>query len=81
MDHNSSEEIVSELISSGISVQAQFYRVKVVIIPLFSRNKKFSLREGNIKIINSFLESGCPKHNLYTCSHEPKWLNTDESLK
>ena len=79
VDHNSPEEIVSGLISSGISVQAQFHRAKVVIIPLL-RDKRFSLRRGNINIINSLLESECSKHILYTYNHEPEWLNADGSL-
>ena len=81
MDHNSPEEIVIGLTSSGISVQAQCHRAKVVIIPLLPRDRKLSLRRGNINIIDLLLESECPKHNLYTYNHELKWLNADGSLK
>ena len=44
------------------------------------RDKKFSLRRGNINIISSLLESECSKHNLYTYSHDLEWLNVDGSL-
>ena len=78
--HNSPEEVVSGLISSGISAQAQCHSAKVVVIPLLSHDKKFSLRRKNINIINSLLEWECPKYNLYTCNHELKWLNVDRSF-
>ena len=64
VDHNSPEEMVSGLISSGISVQAQCHRAKVVIIPLLPRDKKFSLGRGNINIIILLLESECPKTEI-----------------
>ena len=80
VDHNFPEEIVSGLISSGISVQAQCHRAKVVIMPLFPCDKRFSLSRGNINIINLLLESECPKNNLYTYNHELEWLNADGSL-
>ena len=80
VDHNSPEEIVSGLISSGISIQAQYHRAKVVITPLLPRDKKFFLRRGNINIINSLLESECSKHSLYTYNHALEWLNADGSL-
>ena len=50
VDHNSPEEIVSGLISSGISIEAQCPGAKVVIIPLLSRDKKLSLRRGKTSI-------------------------------
>ena len=80
VDYNSPEEIVSRLIPSGISVQAQCNRARVVIIPLLPRDKKFSLRRRNVNIINWLLESECPKYNLYTYNHELEWLNADGSL-
>ena len=80
VDQNSPEEIVSGLISFVISVQAQCHRAKVVIIPLLPRDKKFSLRRGNINIIKWLWESECPKHNLNTYNHELERLNADGSL-
>ena len=80
VNHNSPEEVVTRLISSGISVQAKCHCAKVVIIPLFPRYKKFSLSRGDINIINSLLESECSKYNLCTCKHELEWLNADGSL-
>ena len=79
MDHNSPEEIVSGLSTSGISVQTQFHLTKAVIIPLLPFDKKLSLRRRNINIINSLLESECSKYNLYTYNHELEWLNADGS--
>ena len=80
MNHNSPEEVVTRLISSGISVQAKCHHAKIVIIPLFPRDKKFSLSRGNINIINSLLQSECSKYNLCTCKHELEWLNADGPL-
>ena len=80
MDHKSRGEIVSRLISSGISVQTQCHHAKVVIIPLIPRDKKFSLRRGNINITNSLLESQRRKYKLYTYNNDPKWLSADGSL-
>ena len=61
MDHNSAGEIVRGPISSEISVQEQCHRAKVVIILLLPRDKRFTLKRGNINIINSILESECPR--------------------
>ena len=69
VDHNSPEEILSGLTSSGILVQAHCHRDKIVINLLLPRNIKFSLRRGNINIINALLELECPKHSLYTNNH------------
>ena len=80
VDHDSHEEIVSRLISSVIFVQAQCHRAEVVVIPLLPCDKNFTLREGNINIINSLLKSECPKHNLCRYNHELEWLNADGSL-
>ena len=57
MDQNFPEEIINGLILSGISAQAQCHRDKVVVIPLPRLDTKFSLRRGNINVINSFSES------------------------
>ena len=45
IDHNSPEEIVSGLNSSGVSTQAQCHRGKVLIISLLPRDTKFSFEE------------------------------------
>lgn len=77
MDHNSHEESFQ---ADLFHVQAQCHCVKVVIILLLPRDKKFSSRRGNTNIINSLLESECSKYNLYTYNHELKWLNADGTL-
>ena len=80
VDDNSPEEIVSELISSGISIQAQCHCAKVVTILLLTCDKTFSLSRENINIIHLLLEPEYSKHKLYTSNHKPEWLNVDESL-
>ena len=80
IDHNSPEEIVSSLISSGLSIQNHCPNTKVVIIPLLPRDHKNSIRRGNINIINTLLLSECSKHNLHSFNYQHEWLNIDNSL-
>ena len=80
IDHNSPEEIVNGLITSGLSAQSKLKNAKIVIIPLLPRDSKSSMRRGNIDIINNLLFSECSKHSLYTFSHQREWLNSDRSL-
>ena len=76
---NYPEETISGFISSGISVQVQCHHTKVLFVLLLQHDKKFSLRSGKIKIINSLLELKCPKHNLHMYNDEPEWLNANGS--
>ena len=80
VDHNSPEEIYRDLITFGLSAQAQYWNAKVVIIPLLPRNTKNSWRWGKINGINALLLCKCLKHNLYPFKHQLEWLNIDRSL-
>ena len=54
------------------------HNVTIVMILLFLCDKKFSLRRGNINIINSLLKSECPKYRLYTYNPKLEWFNADD---
>ena len=78
--HNNPEDIANGIMSVGISAKKRFDNSNVVIISLLHRDKKHSLRRGNIAIINSILEEKSSAHNLHFLKHCQTWLQSDNAL-
>ena len=52
----------------------------VTLISILPRDKKESIRRGNINITNKLLEEKSGKQDLYFLKHNKSWLNVDQSL-
>ena len=81
LDHNPPEELVNEIINTiwGFC-RKKCHNATIVLIPLFPRSKKDSIRRGNVKITNRLLEEKSGKHGLYLLKHDKSWVNVDQSL-
>ena len=80
LDHNLQEELVNGIILSVISSQKQCPNATTILISLLPRDKKDSIRRGDINITNKLLEEKSGKHDLYFLKHNKSWLNVDQSL-
>ena len=80
LDHDPREQLVNGIILSGISARKQCPNATIILISILPRDKKDSIRRGNINITKKLLEEKSGKQELYFLKHNKSWLNVDQSL-